>query len=60
MKIDQNDPFADAKRYDIGQKRKRKIDTLESHMLKSKRKKTPKTAIKKGRFFRKPVNKNDN
>ena len=39
MKIEQNDPFADAKCYDIGQKRKRKIDTLESHRLKSKRKK---------------------
>ena len=51
MKIDQNDPFADAKRYDIGQKRKSKIDTLESHMLKSKRKKTPKTAIKKRKIF---------
>ena len=51
MKIDQNDPFADAKRYDVGEKRKRKMDALDSHKSKIKRKKIVKDNDKKQRIF---------
>ena len=51
MTIKENDPFADAKRQHIGQKRERNIDALKLCASKFKRKKMLETAIKSRRFF---------
>ena len=51
MKIDQNDLFAEAEHYDVGEKRKRKMDALDSHKSKIKRKTIAKGNNKKTEDF---------
>ena len=51
MTIKVNDPFADAKRQYIGQKRERKFDVLISHAPKSKRKKNARDSDEKTEDF---------